>query len=61
MAAIVRWCLTHDREVRNRFVAAVCPNEPGCQVVPRPVENGRDANSLRSVETPDENGSREDS
>lgn len=25
-----RWCLTHGREAANRFVAAVCPNEPGC-------------------------------
>ena len=34
------WCLKHDRPVTNRFVAAVCPNEPGCRVVPRPTDNG---------------------
>lgn len=39
----IDWCLKHDREVKNRFVAAVCPNEPGCQVVPK------DSHMMQSV------------
>lgn len=32
---VIRWCEKHQREVTNRFVAAICPNEPGCRVVER--------------------------
>lgn len=31
-----KWCLTHEKPVRHRFVAAVCPNDIGCAVIDLP-------------------------
>lgn len=34
------WCLTHNKRITTRFTAAVCPNDIGCQVVPKPSSTG---------------------